>query len=1412
MSRCDIAIVGMACVFPKAPDLAAYWHNLRTGVDAITTVPPSRWDPLFYDPASTATDRFYARRGGFIDGLANFDAAAHGLMPIAAKGAEPDQLMALQVAVAALADAGYADRTFPRETTGIILGRGNYPGPAIVRLGNMMRGAEQLIATLATLLPDLPPEKLLALKKGYQARCGAYGPDTAIGLVPNLVASRIANRLDLGGSAYTVDAACASTLVAVDQACRELRDGAADMVLAGGVHLCHDVAFWSVFSQLGALSRSDQIRPFHQHADGLLIGEGVGILVLRRLADAEKSNDRIYAVIRGTGVASDGRDVSLLTPQVEGQVLALTRAWKMAGVEPATVGLVEAHGTATPAGDAAELATLVRIFGAAEQGIERVPLGSVKSMIGHAMPAAGAAGLIKAALAVYHGVRPPTLHCDEPNTALQATRFRMIGAAEPWEGSTRRAAVNAFGFGGINAHVILDAPVRAVRSARRARPTPGTSSALVLAADSQEALLAALDAGQRGGEGTWRLVVLDPTPARLEIARAAVAAGKRRPARDGIFFSPAGLLSAGGKLAFLFPGVEAAFAPRIEGIAAHFELAPPELLAGDLERQGVSVARLNSFLADVAGRMGLVPDAIAGHSIGEWSGMSASGMFANASVDEFTAALDPGSLQVVPLTYVAVGAGAERIDALFPDLRNVTVSHDNCVHQSILCGPQDAIADVVARLREQRILHEILPFRSGFHSPALVGHVDFYREHLARLQLCAPAIPLWSATTCAPYPADPAAITELFIEHLVKPVRFRELILALYRDGVRAFVQVGTGSTIAFVDDVLVGKPHCAVSMIATQRDGIDQLRHAAAALYVEGAAVDLPHLLASPAAATAPASRALPLDLSFPLVHFDAQVLRAAMPAAPSLVQAGHPLFAEFDAVMRETIAAQQSVAQAFSTTAAAPSPVAANINAAPAEKLVVSVETFPELLDHCLIPQREGWPAIADRAPTAPMTMAIALLMEAAQRFDPRRVAIAVEDIAARTWLYAEPAAELAISCARVGPDKIRVSIDRHFDGTVTMADRFPAPPPPLAEPLRDAGPYPIPMDEIYRERWLFHGPLYQGIVDIDAFSPEGMRGTLVALPAKGALLDAAGQLAGLWVIMANAEDRMSMPVRIGSIQFFGPEPAPGDRFTCTVWNRSIGRREVRSDFELTRNGVLYARVTAWEGWRFPTGGPIFPVLRQPDKNLLAAPDPEGFVVLHDPGWSSKTIEFLIRRFLSSREIEQMGGVRQVLRRSEWLGGRIAAKDAVRNLLFERGRRSIFPLEIGIGADATGRPRVTGPLAGDIRISIAHKPGIAVAIAREGVDVGIDVEKIEPRNASFTAFAFGDDELRLLPAGDRDEWLTRFWSAKEATGKARGTGLAGNPRGFKVMQVEGERILVDATWVRTRNLGAHVMAWTEQ
>ena len=263
-----VAIVGMAAVFPGAPDLRTYWSNLERGVDAVGEVPADRLDPIFLES-------FTCKRGGFI--APTFDPIAFGIMPIAAASAEPDQLLALQVAAAALDDAGGA---IERARTAVILGRGGYLTPGMARLANRVRSTQQLVTTLAELLPDLDAATIERIRDAFRARAGESGGEASIGLVPNLAASRIANRLDLRGPAYTIDAACASSLLAIDQGCRELADRRCDAVVAGGVHVCHDVTLWSVFSELGALSKSSAIRPFDRRADGIVIGEGAGIVVL----------------------------------------------------------------------------------------------------------------------------------------------------------------------------------------------------------------------------------------------------------------------------------------------------------------------------------------------------------------------------------------------------------------------------------------------------------------------------------------------------------------------------------------------------------------------------------------------------------------------------------------------------------------------------------------------------------------------------------------------------------------------------------------------------------------------------------------------------------------------------------------------------------------------------------------------------------------------------------------------------------------------------------------------------------------------------------------------------------------------------------------------------------------------------
>ncbi len=1311
MTERDVAIIGMACVFPKAPDLDTFWRNIRDGVDAITEVPASRWDPRYYDPESTAPDRFYANRGGFIDEYAQFDAAAFGIMPIAASGAEPDQLIALKVATEALRDAGYEKRPFPHQNTSIILGRGNYLNAGLARLSNITHGSEQLVESLRHLLPGIGEDKLAEIKREFQARSGVYGPDTAIGLVPNLVASRIANRLDLGGSAYTVDAACASTLVAVDQACHELSDNRADMVMAGGVHLCHDPTFWSVFSQLGALSHRQEIRPFDSKADGILIGEGVGILVLKRLSDAVRDEDRIYAVIRGTAVASDGRDVSLLTPRVQGQVLALQRAWQAAGLDPNTVGLVEAHGTATAAGDSAEIETLAQVFGPLASGAERIPLGSVKSMIGHAMPAAGAAGLIKAALAVYHGILPPTLHCDEPNAALENTRFRPITKAEAWDSDVRRAAVNAFGFGGINAHVIIDAAAKPA-STQSQRPSGRSdhAEALVLAADSQAELLAAIESGASGSRGPFRLAVFDPTPQRLVTAKAAVAAGNPRSGRDGIFFSNNGLIAQGGKVAFVFPGVESNFAPQVSDIATHFDLPQPHLEHDSLEEQGLGVFYLNSFLNQVTDEIHLKPDLIAGHSVGEWSGMLAAGMIEGSSVDGMLATMRPGSLRVAEVTYLAVGAGAGKTHALIGDLPNVVISHDNCLHQSILCGPDEQIQVVQQRLREARILQEVLSFKSGFHSPALEAHVDFYLRNLEGLVLSPASIPLWSATTCAPYPAASKEIKELFVDHLLKPVHFRELILALYEQGVRVFVQVGMGSLASFIDDTLAGKPHNAVSLVAATRPGMQQVLRAAASLFVEGADIDLKRLGLE--AEARPASRSqhgMSLELGSPLIKLNLPPLELAQPRGLEVEVAAGPLSHELAGNMRAIIEAQEAVSQAFarlpSAGIATRPPVRIDIPRPPetpnerTETIVMSLETYPELIDHCLFRQPADWPDHVDRGPASPMTMSLKLMMEAAQRFDPARVPVTVENIVANTWLYVEPAVEVEVTTSRVGPDRVRVKLGHYAEGTVVMAQGFPKPPAPNDEPIVDVVPAPMSVEIIYRDGWLFHGPQYQGIDTIHGLGTNGISGTLRSMPAKGCLLDNAGQLYGFWVATKNVIDRLAMPIRIEKTEFFGPDPQDGDLLECAVWIRNLGRHEARADMELIQDGRLYCRITGWTDWRFTTNTTLYDMMRLPQRSLLASSEPGGFMMVSDTKWSSSILDFLLHRFLSTAELATVGGIRQAQRQVDWLNGRIAAKDAVRKLLFEHGHGPIFPIEVSIVNDSSGRPLVSGRFEQDIQ-----------------------------------------------------------------------------------------------------------------
>lgn len=1457
-----VAITGMAVLLPGARDLAAYWDNLVSGTDALTDAPAWRWDPGCYP------DPVYCRRGGFVDGLAEFEPTRFGLMPHAVASTDPDQLIALAVAADALADAGGAGRLGDRDRIGVVLGRGGYLSPGLARHDQRVRTAHQLTRTLGELLPELGEERLRRVREAFCEALGPQPPEAAIGLVPNLAASRLASRLDLRGPAYTVDAACASSLVAVEHAVARLAAGECDAMLAGGVHHCHDITLWTVFSQLGVLSPSGLSRPFSAESDGILIGEGTGVLVLRRLADAERDGDRVYAVIRGTGVAGDGRAGALVSPDPGGQARAVRQAWRAAGLDPrapGALGLLEAHGTGAPAGDAAELAMLAEVFGPPderERGREPV-IGSVKSMIGHAMPAAGAAGLVKAALALHRATLLPTLGAEPPHPALARTRFRPVASARPWRADgPRRAAVSAFGFGGINAHVVLEEAPGGTVPRSPAPPSPALvrepARVLLFAAESPAALAERLDADDAalragpahgGGDGGGcRLALVDPTAKRLALARRAAARGRAWRGRSDVWFSPAPLLAGGGRLAFVFPGLEAEFAPRgLAEIARRFGLPPvagePGATGvGDVARHGLRVLAVGRLLDQALRRMGLAPDGVAGHSVGEWAAMRASGLW-GPEADEVLASFDPDALRVPGLVFAAIGAPAERVTEALADWPDVVLSHDNSPRQSMVCGPGEAVGEVVAWFRERRVLARVLPFRSGFHTPMLAPYLEPLLAGARRLPVRAPRVPVWSGTTAAPFPEQAEEVRELFRRHLLEPVRFRPLIEAMYAAGFRAFVQLGPGQLGSLIGDVLGERGHLAVAANSPHRDGLAQLHRVAAALWAEGAAVDPGRLC--PAAG--PGRRAVRLDLGGALVSLGAGARRrlagevrqaladAAPPAAGPVPAAGAGGGGELAELSRlaGTVPVAAELRQTLADTAQAAARLltarqARSAGAVAPGRLRVSVADMPYLRDHCFFPQRAGWPELSDRRPVVPATTVLHHLMEFAESRSRGLRAVAVHDLRLTAWTDAVPAREYELTARPAGPGRLRTAFGANASAEIELAPGYPAPPPPPQRPgpERPCGHRPA---ELYRDRWLFHGPAFQGLTELTALGERHVRGVLTVPPAPGGLLDNVGQLLGYWTFVTLPERSVIFPVAVRALRFFGPHPAPGTALACLVRVVAVTEREIEADAWLTHGDTVWAQIRGWRDRRF--GVP--PARRSsgyPERRGLSVARPEGWSLLFDQWPDLASRDLVMRMYLGRQEREEYAR-RPPRGRRQWLLGRIAAKDAVRRWLWERGEGEVFPAEITVRNDPSGRPVAAGahgrrlpPLA----LSLAHRGEAAVALVGAGSGpapgVGIDIEEVAGRGEASAAFALGEGERALLAercanSGESPQlWFTRFWAAKEAVAKAEGTGLRGRPKDFAVtaagpaelaVAVRGRRYRVRSACV-TEGGRQYVVAWT--
>ncbi|MDW8242582.1 MAG: SDR family NAD(P)-dependent oxidoreductase [Thermogemmata sp.] len=879
-----LAVVGIGCLFPgRSQGAGWYWATIKRGIDCVREVPAERWSVAdlseYYAADPKAPDRTYARRGAFLEAV-EFDPLAFGIAPRDLEATDSTQLLALVAAQQALADAGITildersqvrkgeaskaaiaaesrNRRVARERVAVILGVTG-PQELVIPLGARLAHPHWRRGMRAA---GIPEEHIERAVQRISEQFVSWQENSFPGLLGNVVAGRIANRLNLGGTNCVVDAACASALAAVEMAALELETGRADVVLTGGCDTFSDIFMYMCFSKTPALSRTGDARPFDADGDGTILGEGLGLLVLKRLSDAEAAGDRIYAVIRGIGSSSDGRGAAIYAPSAEGQQRCLRQAYERAGISPATVELVEAHGTGTKVGDATEAQALISVYEAAAEQHQRRPwcaLGSVKSQIGHTKAAAGAASLIKAVLALYHKVLPPTLKVRQPVEPLRRTDcpFYLNTVIRPWlpcSTHPRRAAVSAFGFGGSNFHAVLEE-----YDSRKVAPDwDGQVEIVPLAANSldklqemlqrlpqhDDALFTVAEQLRQQWQPTapWRLVLVvhRGQASRSEwfnqiLQQLPYAAQQRRLSlTEGAYLGNGPIP---GPLAVLFPGQGSQYVAMLrelvclfpemleslseadavcgaeDGIRLVDRLYPPPAFTAEDQQAQVAALRATEWAQPALGavcwglwrvlheRFGLSADAWAGHSYGELVALAAAGCYSADSLWHLShqrGRLLATAAQRTPGGMLAVRSRRDTLlNWLSQQRLSVVLANHNAPEQQVLSGPSTEINLAAHLLSQQGIGCVQLPVAGAFHSPLMAPAVAPFQAELAKCIVTPPRGPVYANINATPYPREPAAIRSLLAEQLVRPVAFVEMIQNMLRDGLRCFIEVGPGTVL----------------------------------------------------------------------------------------------------------------------------------------------------------------------------------------------------------------------------------------------------------------------------------------------------------------------------------------------------------------------------------------------------------------------------------------------------------------------------------------------------------------------------------------------------------------------------------------------------------------------------------------
>ncbi|MEU4620103.1 SDR family NAD(P)-dependent oxidoreductase [Actinoplanes sp. NPDC023801] len=804
-----IAIVGMACRYPDATSPAELWQTVLGRRLGFRLLPAGRLG-AGYRGGRDDIDTTYVKRAGLLRDW-HFDRERFGIPGKLFRSADLSHWLALETAADALADAGLDDGGLQaygidRDQVGVVLGNsltGEFSRAWTVRARlPFLRQACSTALGRAGAAADLSRTVLAELDSLVRGAFPDANDETLAGSLSNTIAGRICNHFDFHGTGYTVDGACSSSLLAIMTACRALTEGELDVALAGGVDLSLDPLELVGFARLGALAAED-MRVYDAHPTGFLPGEGCGVVVLMRADRARQAGLRVYAEIRGWGTSSDGSG-GLTRPAVAGQVLAMRRAYRMAGVTPADIDLVEGHGTGTAVGDQVELAALTEARGSAPAAA----LGTVKANIGHTKAAAGVAGLIKAAMAVHHGMLPPTTGCEQPHELLRGAPLRVLGAPEQWRRDRRTAVVSSMGFGGINTHVVLTGGQShpAVVAPRWSAPSPAYDIVLLAGRDRADldSRLAALTEQapalstaevhdvactefHRGRTGTFRAALVAATPGELAVAAARARKLLDEPGPIALDEKAGAAVGSGppARVGLLFPGQAAPVRRDLPAWATGLGVPPlPDgatVTDGDVATRSAQPAVVRQSLAALAwlDALGCRPSGAVGHSLGEVSALVWSGALTREQ--GLALAADRGRVMAehgtAGTTMAGLSVGPDGAAELVRGTAAV-VSGQNAPRQTTVSGPTPDVRTVLDRAARAGIHGVELPVSHGFHSPAMAPATEPFRAVLAGTDFRPPTGGVISTVLGRELTASDHLPT-LLAEQLTAPVRFRQAAAVL---------------------------------------------------------------------------------------------------------------------------------------------------------------------------------------------------------------------------------------------------------------------------------------------------------------------------------------------------------------------------------------------------------------------------------------------------------------------------------------------------------------------------------------------------------------------------------------------------------------------------------------------------------